>query len=166
MASMIIGVIGGSQTTPEVLAQAESVGRELARRGVTLICGGLGGVMEAACRGAQQAGGTTIGVLPGEDRNAANPYVTLPIVTGVGRARNVIIVLTAEALIAVDGGYGTLSELGFALQFGRPVIGIGTWRFSNGAEDDASVVRCDDAVDAVDKAIDLARAAATAPRRF
>ncbi len=166
MASMIIGVIGGSQATPEMLAQAESVGRELARRGCVLICGGLGGVMEAACRGAQQAGGTTIGVLPGEDRDDANSYVTLPIVTGVGRARNVIIVLTADALIAVDGGYGTLSELGFALQFGKPVVGIGTWRFNNGVDEDASIVRCDDAVEAVDKAIELAQAAAAAPRRF
>ena len=166
MAAMIIGVIGGAQTTPEMLVQAEAVGRELALRGVTLICGGLGGVMEAACRGAQQAGGTTIGVLPGEDRDEANPYVTLPIVTGVGRARNVIIVLTAEALIAVDGGYGTLSELGFALQFARPVVGIGTWHFGNGTDDDASIVRCDNAVEAVDKAIEMARAAVAAPGRF
>jgi uncharacterized protein (TIGR00725 family) len=159
MASMIIGVIGGALATDEVLAQAEAVGRELARRGCVLICGGLGGVMEAACRGAQQAGGTTIGVLPGEDRDEANPYVTLPIVTGVGRARNLIIVLTAEALIAVDGGYGTLSELGFALQYGKPVVGLGTWRFSNGSDEDASIVRCDDAVEAVNKAIEMGQAA-------
>ncbi|HEX5369381.1 MAG TPA: TIGR00725 family protein [Dehalococcoidia bacterium] len=162
---MIIGVIGGAQTTPEMLAQADSVGRELAHRGCVLICGGLGGVMEAACRGAQQAGGTTIGVLPGDDRHEANAYVTLPIVTGIGRARNVIVALTSEALIAVDGGYGTLSELGFALQFGRPVVGIGTWRFGNGAGEDASIVRCEDVVQAVDKAIELARGAGTlAPR--
>jgi hypothetical protein len=161
MGSMIIGVIGGAEAEAPALAQAEAVGRELARRGCVLICGGMGGVMEAACRGAHQGGGTTIGVLPGEDAAAANPYVTLPVVSGVGRARNLIIVLTAAALIAVNGGYGTLSELGFALQYRKPVVGLGTWTFSNGSSEDASIVRCEDAVEAVDRAIAMAERAAT-----
>ena len=130
IASMIIAVIGGEEAPAEALAQAEAMGREIARRGCTLICGGRGGVMEAACRGAREAGGHTIGVLPGTDRSEANPYVELAIVSGVGRARNLIVALSADAVIAIDGGYGTLSEIGFALQYGRPVVGCrpGRWR--------------------------------------
>jgi len=123
----VIGVIGGSSATAEELSLAEAVGRALAEAGAVLICGGRGGVMEAACRGAKQAGGLTIGILPGTDRSQANPYVDLPIVTGIGYARNAIITRTAQAVIAVGGSYGTLSEIAFALGFGTPVVGLQTW---------------------------------------
>jgi uncharacterized protein (TIGR00725 family) len=103
------------------------VGRGLAERGVAVVCGGLGGVMEAACRGAKRAGGTTIGILPGSDRAAANEYVDVAIPTGLGEARNAIVVRAADALVAVGGGYGTLSEIAFALKAGRRVVGLGTW---------------------------------------
>jgi uncharacterized protein (TIGR00725 family) len=103
------------------------VGRELASRGVVLVCGGLGGVMEAACRGAKESGGRTVGILPGADRSAANPYVDVAIATGLGEARNALVVRAADALIAVGGGYGTLSEVALALKAGKRVVGLGTW---------------------------------------
>jgi uncharacterized protein (TIGR00725 family) len=103
------------------------VGRELGSRGVVLVTGGLGGVMEAACRGARGAGGMTIGILPGTDRSVANPYVDVAIPTGLGEARNALVVRAADALIAVGGAYGTLSEIAFALKAGKRVVGLGTW---------------------------------------
>jgi uncharacterized protein (TIGR00725 family) len=106
---------------------AESVGRELASRGAVLVCGGLGGVMEAACKGAKGGGGTTIGILPGTDRAAGNPFVDFAIPTGLGEARNALVVRAADALIAIGGAYGTLSEIAFALKAGKPVVGLGTW---------------------------------------
>ena len=106
---------------------AEEVGRLLARRGAVVVCGGLGGVMEAACRGASREGGTTVGVLPGLDRGAANPFVSVAVATGLGEARNALVVRAADALIAVGGAYGTLSEIALALKAGKPVIGLGTW---------------------------------------
>ena len=111
---MFIAVIGARKCDKKTCALAERVGRELARRGATIVCGGLGGVMQAACKGAQRAGGRTIGILPGENHRDANPYVDIPIVTGLGEARNSIVVRTARAIIAVGGEYGTLSELAFA----------------------------------------------------
>src|SRR3990172_837860 len=141
---MIIAVIGGDSPPPEVLPLAEAVGREVAQRGHVLICGGRGGVMEAACRGARQAGGHTIGVLPGPDRNEANPHVEFPIVTNLGAARNTIVVLSADAVIAVDGSYGTLSEIALALVLGKPLVGLGTWRVSDAAGvEDRAIVRAD-----------------------
>ncbi|HYM57853.1 MAG TPA: TIGR00725 family protein [Solirubrobacteraceae bacterium] len=109
------------------LEAAESVGRELARRGAVVVCGGLGGVMEAACRGAREAGGTTVGILPGTDRAAANPFVDIAIPTGLGEARNALVVRAADALVAVGGGYGTLSEIALALKAGKRVVGLGSW---------------------------------------
>jgi uncharacterized protein (TIGR00725 family) len=109
------------------VAVAEQVGHELGSRGAVLVCGGLGGVMEAACRGAKEAGGTTIGILPGNDRSAANSYVDLAIPTGLGEARNALVVRAADALVAVGGGYGTLSEIAFALKDGKRVVGLGSW---------------------------------------
>jgi uncharacterized protein (TIGR00725 family) len=106
---------------------AEAVGRGLAARGAVVVCGGLGGAMEAACRGAKEAGGMTVGLLPGLDRRDANPYVDVAVTTGLGEARNALVVRAADALIAVGGGYGTLSELGLALRTGKRVIGLGTW---------------------------------------
>jgi uncharacterized protein (TIGR00725 family) len=103
------------------------VGAGLGARGVVLVCGGRGGVMEAACRGAKSSGGTTVGILPGLDRADANPYVDVVIATGLGEARNALVVNAADAVIAVGRGYGTLSEIGLALKGGKRVVGLGTW---------------------------------------
>jgi len=150
----LIAVIGGSRASAAELKMAEEVGQELAQRGVALVCGGLGGVMEAACRGAANAGGTTIGILPGDSRHDANQYVQIPIVTGLGYARNVIVVKSAQAAIAIGGSYGTLSELGHALQNGIPVIGLGTWSLSKKGRTINDIIPADSAADAVNKALD------------
>jgi len=152
---IIIAVIGGSQCSPQEARLAEKVGRELARRGAILICGGMGGIMEAACRGAQAEGGTTIGILPGEIRQAANPYVGIPIVTGIGHARNLAVVKSAQAVIAIGGSYGTLSEIAFALLSNIPVIGLGTWSLARDGRQDNAIIIVKDAVEAVDKALAL-----------
>lgn len=123
----IIGVIGAGTASPRGLELAEAVGRGLAEGGAVLVCGGLGGIMEAACRGAVAAGGETLGILPGDDPALANPYVTLPIATNLGHARNVVIAQTAQALIAVEGEYGTLSEIAIGLKLGRPVFALESW---------------------------------------
>lgn len=128
---MIIGVIGASDADNNLRRTAREVGREIARRGAVLICGGLGGVMEATCQGAKEEGGLTIGILPGFEKGDANPYVDIPIVTGLSYARNLIIVRTADGLIAVGGGYGTLSELAFALKLNKPVVAINSWPVSD-----------------------------------
>lgn len=151
-----IGVIGGGQCSAEETKVAEEVGRELARRGAVLVCGGLGGVMEAACKGAISEGGLTIGILPGDNRHAANPYVQIPIVTGMGHARNIIVVRSSQAIIAVGGAYGTLSEIGHALQNGIPVIGINTWSLIKNGKQDTSIISAKNAADAVDIALSLA----------
>ena len=150
-----IAVIGGGECSPEEARVAEEVGREIARQGAILVCGGLGGVMEAACRGASSEGGVTIGILPGNDRQSANPYVSIPIVTGLGTARNVAVVKSAQAVIAVDGVYGTLSEIGHALQSGIPVIGLDTWELSKADQMDKSIITAASPADAVNKAIEL-----------
>ena len=127
MAPPYVLVAGTGEATPEVAAAAEQVGRAVAERGAIVVCGGLGGVMEAACRGAQEAGGVTIGLLPGTDRREANPHLTIALPTGVGELRNGLLVRAADAVIAVGGGYGTLSEIAMALKAGTPVIGLGSW---------------------------------------
>jgi uncharacterized protein (TIGR00725 family) len=152
---VIVAVIGTRQPSPEESKLAEDVGRELAKNGVALICGGLGGVMADACRGARAEGGLTIGVIPGDDRKSANPYVQIPIVTGIGYARNVIIVRSAQAVIAVGGGYGTLTEIGYALDSKIPVIGLGTWKISRNNQLDKSIIRARNAREAVNKALKL-----------
>jgi uncharacterized protein (TIGR00725 family) len=119
-------VIGGGVIDRETADTARAVGRELANRGHTVVCGGLGGVMEAVCEGARETGGHTIGIVPGPDRAAANEYVDTAIATDLGNARNVLVVLNGDATIAIDGSTGTLSEIGHALDFGRPVAGIET----------------------------------------
>ena len=151
-----IAVIGGSQCSPQEARLAEDVGRELARRGAILVCGGLSGVMEAACRGANSEGGVTIGILPGENRQAANPYVQIPIVTGIGYARNVAVVKSAQAVIAISGSYGTLSEISHALQSGIPVIGLNTWSLSKDGQQDNSIIPVQNAAEAVELALELA----------
>ena len=128
----IIGVIGAGQCDGVLYQLALDVGREIARRGAVLVCGGLGGVMEAAARGAAAEGGLTLGILPGPSTQDANPYIRVPVATDMGQARNVIIVHTADALIAVSGGAGTLSEIGHALKVGKPVIGLQTIPNLNG----------------------------------
>jgi hypothetical protein len=151
---MFVSVIGGNQCTQEEDRIAEQVGAELATRGVTLICGGLSGVMAAACKGARSAGGTTVGILPGNRREDANPYVDIPIVTTLGEARNVIVACSGQAVIAIAGEYGTLSEIAYALRNGIPVIGLGTWSLlRNNGRPDNSVIVADNAVDAVDMAL-------------
>ena len=152
----LISVIGGSQCSLEEAKLAEAVGRELAKQGAILICGGLDGIMEAACKGAYSEGGITIGILPGEIRQQANPYVTIPIVTTMGYARNVIVAKAAQAVIAIGGSYGTLSEISHALQSGIPVIGLNTWALSRNSEQDSSIILAQDPVEAVDKALSLA----------
>ena len=121
----IIGVIGDTDPAPATAALAEEAGAEIARAGVVLVCGGLGGVMQAAARGAKQAGGLTVGVLPSYDAQSANSFIDIPIVTGMGHARNVIIAATAHALIAMVGAHGTLSEIAFGLKLGKRVISLG-----------------------------------------
>jgi uncharacterized protein (TIGR00725 family) len=153
--NIFIAVIGGSECSPEAAKLAEAVGHEIARQGAVLVCGGLGGVMEAACKGASQEGGLTIGVLPGDNRRTANPYVQIPIVTSIGYARNVAVVKSAQAVIAIDGSYGTLSEIGHALQSGIPVIGLNTWALSINGQSDNSIVTANNPKEAVNKAIEL-----------
>jgi uncharacterized protein (TIGR00725 family) len=127
-----VAVIGGGEADPEVAALAYEVGRELARKGAVVVCGGLGGVMEAAARGVQEAGGVSIGILPDPDRRRANPYLTYTIPTNLGHARNMLIVHSAEAVIAVDGSYGTISEAAIALKLGKPVVALqNTWSLAN-----------------------------------
>ena len=151
-----IAVIGGKQPSPQEAELAEEVGRKLAIKGAILVCGGLGGVMEAACQGAQSEGGVTIGILPGESRQAANPYVQIPIVTGIGYARNLAVVKSAQAVIAIGGSYGTLSEISHALQSGIPVIGLNTWSLFRNGQQDNSIILAQNPTEAVNKALNLA----------
>ena len=160
---MIISIIGAGAPTAEIASLAEQVGRELAKRGVDMVCGGLGGVMEAACRGAKSAGGTTIGILPGNDARDANQWVDIPICTGLGHARNVIVVNTGRAVIAVDGAYGTLSEIAHALADGIPVIGLKTWELAREGKGDESIRIADSPADAVEKALQAANARDSTP---
>nr|HID13516.1 TIGR00725 family protein [Anaerolineae bacterium] len=155
--SLIVAVIGGSAPTPEEVALAEGVGRALAEGGAVLICGGRGGVMEAACRGAKSADGLTIGILPGTDPRQANPYVDIPIVTGLGEARNTIITRTAQAVVAIGGSYGTLSEIAFALLFGVPVVGLGTWEVRREGHPPVPIIYAATPEEAAKRALALAR---------
>ena len=151
-----IAVIGGSKCSPDVEELAEEVGHELARQGAILVCGGLSGVMEAVCKGASSEGGVTIGILPGDSRQAANSYVQIPIVTAIGYARNMAVVKSAQAVIAIDGSYGTLSEIAHALQSGIPVIGLNTWSLSRNGQQDNLIITAQSPKEAVDKALSLA----------
>jgi hypothetical protein len=127
-----IAVCGAGTAGAQAREDARRVGRLLAEAGAVLLCGGLGGVMEAACQGAREAGGFSVGILPGEEAGAANRYVDLPICTGMGQARNGILVLSADAVIAIAGEAGTLSEIALALKAARPVVGLGTWKLIRG----------------------------------
>jgi uncharacterized protein (TIGR00725 family) len=146
-----IAVIGAGTCDADQAALAEEVGRLLGRAGALVVCGGLGGVMEAACRGAKAEGGTTLGLLPGTDRREANPWIDVAVPTGLGEARNALVVRAADALIAIGGEFGTLSEIGFALKTGKPVIGLGTWELP---QRPAAIARASSAAEAVALALD------------
>jgi uncharacterized protein (TIGR00725 family) len=122
-----VAVVGGGTCSQEEAQAAERIGALLARANAVVVCGGLSGVMEAACRGALREGGLTVGILPGSDRGAANPHVVVAIATGLGELRNGLLVRASDAVIAVGGEFGTLSEIGFALKLGKRVIGLATW---------------------------------------
>ena len=126
--SVYVGVIGGRSCTAEIAELAFQVGRGIAEHGWILVCGGMGGVMEHACRGARSQNGVTLGILPGNSRSSENPYLSCSIVTGLGEARNVLVVKSSRAIIAVDGSYGTLSEIALANAAGIPVVGLRSWR--------------------------------------
>lgn len=149
----IIGVIGSSEPLKELQILAEETGKLLAHRNAIVICGGLGGVMEKVCRGAKMAGGLTIGILPGISCNDANPYVDIAIPTGIGEARNLIIIRSSHALIAIGGGYGTLSEIAFALKLKVPIIGLRTWELQKISKEPINIIHADNAEDAVDEAM-------------
>jgi uncharacterized protein (TIGR00725 family) len=148
-AARYVAVIGPSEASPDEVAKAEMVGRLLAERDAVVVCGGLGGVMEAVSRGAAQADGTVLGILPGRDRGEANDHVTVALATGMGEMRNTLVVRAADAVIAVGGAYGTLSEIAFALRTGVPVVGIGTWDLDD-------VIDAPDPHAAVELALELA----------
>ncbi len=128
----VIAVCGAQDPPPGVYEIAEAVGTHIARSGAVLVCGGLGGVMEAACKGAVREGGLTVGVLPGLDRREGNQWLTVAVATGTGHARNLAVVASADVVIAIDGEFGTLSEIAYALRIGRPVVGLDTWRIEPG----------------------------------
>ena len=154
-----IAVVGAGDAidgSPEAEA-AEALGRALAEAGAVVVCGGLGGVMAAACRGASAAGGTTVGILPGSSRADANPWVGVALPTGLGEARNALVVRAVDVLVAVGGGYGTLSEIGLALRTGTPVVGLGTWELARGGAPDAGVERVTSPTEAARRALELAR---------
>jgi hypothetical protein len=144
-----VAVVGAGSASGDEERVAEEVGRLLAQRGVVVVTGGLGGVMAAACRGAREAGGRTVGLLPGDERSDANPWVDVAIPTGMGEARNALIARAADALIAVGGEFGTLSEIALALKLGRPVVAITSWRLEREGLTIDPILRARDAAEAV-----------------
>jgi uncharacterized protein (TIGR00725 family) len=152
-----IGVVGEGRCSGRVAAEAERVGGAIAAAGAVLVCGGLGGVMEAASRGAARTGGVVVGLLPGVDRAEANRWVTIPIPTAMDQARNVILVRSCDAVIAIGGMYGTLSEIALALKLGRPVVGLGTWRLLQPERRRVPIIRATSPEDAVARALRAAR---------
>lgn len=140
-----IGVIGGASPEPEFLRIALELGQLIAQRGAVLVCGGLGGIMEAAARGAKQKGGLTIGILPGTSLGDANLHIDIPIATGLGYSRNSLVAMNADVLIAVNGRFGTLSEIAYGNIYGKKVIGIGTWNVEG-------IIKAETAEQAVDLA--------------
>lgn len=144
-----IAVIGKSKVIPtDLAALAEDVGRGIARHGWTLLCGGRDGIMEAVCKGAKSAGGTTVGILPETDRESANPYVDIVVSTGIGYARNISVVASGDAVVAIGGSFGTLSELAYAASLGRPIFALRSWK-AKGENDTLPVVVCEDAAEVI-----------------
>ncbi len=153
---LYIAVVGSGACDATTAAAAEETGRLLARSGAILVCGGLGGVMEAACRGAKAEGGFTLGILPGTDRREANAWVDIAVPTGLGEARNALVVRTADALLAVGGEFGTLSEIALALKVGKPVVGLDTWELARRGQPVTEIVRAATPAEAVELALKLA----------
>jgi len=147
--TVYVAVVGTGEREPGTDAAAQEIGRLIAEGKGVLVCGGLGGVMEAACKGAKDGGGTTVGILPSDDRRHANPYVDVAIATGMGEMRNALIVRTADVVIAVGGEYGTLSEIAFALKIGRPVVGLGSWDLAKAKQGATGVIDAASPADAV-----------------
>jgi uncharacterized protein (TIGR00725 family) len=144
-----ISVIGAGQASDDEMAAAEEIGRRLAEAGAVLVCGGLGGVMEAACRGAKGCGGMTVGILPGMRREDGNPYLDVAIPTGLGEMRNALVVRASDGLVAVGGEFGTLSEIALALKAGKPVVALGGWELARAGEAVDAIVRAASPEDAV-----------------
>jgi uncharacterized protein (TIGR00725 family) len=154
---LYVAVVGPSAGTPAELALGEEIGRLIGEAGAVLVCGGMGGVMEAAASGCARAGGKSLGVLPGDSRLDANPYLTVAVATGMGEGRNVVVVRTADVVIAVHGEFGTLSEIALALKTGKPVVGLGTWELGKAGLPVDAIVQAEDPKDAVEKALALIR---------
>jgi len=159
-----ISVIGAGQASEDEAAAAEEIGRLLAEAGAVLVCGGLGGVMDAAARGCEAAGGTSVGILPGDDRTVSSPHLSVRIATGLGEARNAIVARAADAVIAVGGEFGTLSEIALALKMGKPVVGLGTWTLDLEGLPGDPLQRAADPPEAVAKALDAAERLAGSAR--
>jgi len=153
---LIIAVIGESTTSPENAIHAEKVGSLLAMANVTVVCGGQGGVMESVCKGAKKNGGTTIGILPGVDPLDSNEYIDIPICTGLGSGRNLLVIRAGQAVIAIGGAYGTLSEIGLALSESKQVIGLNTWSLMKNEKIDCGIIVADSPEQAVEIAISQA----------
>jgi uncharacterized protein (TIGR00725 family) len=150
-----VAVVGPAQAGLEESQAAEEIGRCLARAGAVLVCGGLGGVMEAACRGAAEAGGLSVGLLPGLRRDEGNPWLGVAVPTGMGEARNALVVRAADAVVAVGGGWGTLSEVALALKAGKPVVGISTWELAKAGTAVEGIVRVRSPAEAVERVLEL-----------
>lgn len=152
-----IGVIGNAICTPDVAKTAEEVGAKIAEKKALLICGGLKGVMEASAKGAKSRGGTTVGILPGFSKTEANPYIDICVITGMDQARNIIIVRSSDALICIGGGYGTLSEIAYALKLNVPVIGINTWELKKNGKESREIHYVKTPAEAVELALKLTK---------
>jgi uncharacterized protein (TIGR00725 family) len=144
-----VAVVGAGRASAGEEHAAEAVGRGLAAAGAVVVCGGLGGVMEAACRGAKAGGGTTVGILPGTRRSDANRYVDVALPTGLGEMRNALVVRAADGLVAVGGEFGTLSEIALALKAGKPVVALGGWELARDGDVVEAIARAASAEDAV-----------------
>lgn len=153
--SLYVAVIGAGRCDEKTSELAFEVGKLIAERKAILVCGGLGGVMEAACRGAKSVGGLTVGILPSENRKNANPYVDVVIPTGLGEARNVLVVKSADVVIAIAGEFGTLSEIGHTLKIGKPLVGLRTWELFKDGKTSEAIVSARTPLEAVEKAFFL-----------
>jgi len=151
-----IAIIGPNVTNPKQYELGKEVGQAIARAGCILFCGGLGGMMQAAAEGARSAGGQTVGILPGPEKSEANAFIDIAIPTGLGPYRNALLVRSCDAVIAIHGAYGTLSEIAFALRLGIPVIGLHTWSVSKDGQPDPGIHIADSSEEAVRMAVELA----------
>jgi uncharacterized protein (TIGR00725 family) len=154
---LTIGVLGPHQCSREDYALGVEVGAEIARHGAVLVCGGLGGMMEAAAKGAKGEGGLTVGILPGEKASEANPYIDIPLPTGLGAVRNTLVVRVCDAVVAIRGSHGTLSEIAFALRLSVPVVGLKTWSVSQDGKTDPGIHVAEGPAEAVKMAVRLAK---------